>query len=239
MPSSDTATGAPPTNRLLASLPPAEHDRINPFLQHRLLDFKDILFEPGQRITHVYFPITAVLSLTCPLDGKEMGVEVGVVGREGMAGLAVFLGMESAPIRCIVQVAGEVIQMRSEDLCSLINHDTPLHRLLLRFTNALLAQVSLTLACNSLHSVEKRLCHWLLMMNSRSGSDQFPLTHEFLAAMMGVRRASVTEAARRLRRAGLIRYDRGQLTLLDRSGLEASACGCHRLVQAELDRLGT
>lgn len=227
----------PPTNRLLAALPSLEHARLLPYLDLVPLVFKDILYEPGQLISHVYFPTTGVLSLICQPEGKESGVEVGLVGREGMGGLGVFLGMDSTPMRCIVQAEGKALRMRAEDFRTQIGRDSLLHGLLLRFAHAFLAQVSLSLACNSLHPVEKRMCRWLLMMSQRAGSDEFPLTHEFLASMLGVRRASVTEAARRLRRAGLIRYDRGQLTVLDRVGLEASACGCHRLVQAELDRL--
>jgi CRP-like cAMP-binding protein len=226
----------PPGNQLFAAFP-HEYERLLPYLEPTSLVFKAAVYEPGQAINHVYFPITGVLSLICPLEGKELGVEVGVVGREGMAGLAVFLGMESMPLHCIVQVPGDALRMRADDFRAQIGRECPLHGLLLRYTHAFLSQVSLALACNSLYPVEKRFCRWLLMMHARVGSDQFPLTHEFLAAMLGVRRASVTEVARRLRRAGLIRYDRGQITVLDRNGLEASACDCHRRAQAEMDRL--
>jgi CRP-like cAMP-binding protein len=228
----------PPANRLLAALSPPELDRLQPYLEPAALGIRDVLYEPFDLISYVWFPTSGMVSLLSPPDdGRDMGIEVGVVGREGMAGLAVFLGVRRASLRCIVQVPGSALRLRADDFRSLVLRDGAFHGLLLRYTHAFIAQVAQAVACNSLHPVEQRLCRWLLTTRSRAGSDEFPMTHEFLAAMLGVRRASVTEAARDLARAGLIRYGRGQVTVLDGDGLEESACGCHRVVQEEFDRL--
>jgi CRP-like cAMP-binding protein len=236
MPRSDAPGRAtPPANRLLAALPPKERTRLR--LEQVPLALRDVLFEAGQPVTHVYFPSSGVVSLLSPPEGVGEGVEVGLVGREGMVGLAVFLGADSSPFRCIVQVPGDALRLPADEFRSRVGRDSPLHGLLLRYTNAFLSQVSLSVSCNSLHSLEKRLCRWLLMTHVRAETDEFMLTHELLAAMLGVRRASVTEAARGLRQAGLIRYVRGQITVLDRPGLEAAACPCHRIAQREFDRL--
>jgi CRP-like cAMP-binding protein len=231
MPRSDAPGRVPPPNRLLAALPPREYDRLRPHLEPAPLTTRAILYEPGQPVRHVYFPGSGVLSLLGVLpDGDS--IEVGVVGREGMAGLSVFLGVESGPTRCLVQVPGEALRMAADAFRSRVGRGSRLHGLLLRYTHGLLAQVAQSAACNALHPVEQRMCRWLLMVHSRAGSDRFPLTHDFLAAMLGVRRASVTEAARELRQAGLIRYGQGQLTVLDRPGLEVAACACYRTDQA-------
>jgi len=237
MPSTKSPVSESPANRLLAALPPSEYDRLQPHLEEFPLVLKEVLSEVGAAIRHVYFPNSGVISSLSPLEEKSIGIEVGIIGREGMAGLAVFLGMETTPLRCIVQVPGAALRMSATDFCRCAGRDSVLHGLLLRYTHAFLAQVSLALACNSIHSMEKRLCRWLLMMQHRAGVDEFPLTQEFMAAMLGVRRAGVSEVAGKLQRAGLIRYGRGQVMVLDRGGLEASACNCHRLVQAEVDRL--
>ncbi len=237
MPSTETPASGSPANRLLAALPPDELARFQPHLEVIPLVVKEVLLEAGAPIPHVYFPTSGVISFLSPRVGKNIGVEVGLVGREGLAGLAVFLGMETTPLRCIVQVPGSSLRMRSEDFRACARRDGVLHGRLLRYTHAFLAQVSLVLACNSLHSVEKRLCRWLLMMQHWTGVDEFWLTREFLAAMLGVRRAGVSEATQKLQCAGLIHASRGQVRVIDRARLEASSCNCHRLVQAELDRL--
>jgi CRP-like cAMP-binding protein len=226
----------PPANHLLAALPPREYARLQPHFKLVSLSFGDVLYEPDRPIDQLYFPTGCVLSLISPADNGGDGVEIGLVGREGMAGLAVVLGADTAPFRCVVQVPGDCLRMRGEELRRRFGRDGTLHDLLLRYTNAFLAQVAQSAACNSLHSIERRLCRWLLAVHDRTEADRFRLTHEFLAAMLGVRRASVTEAARALRGKGLIRYGAGLLTVLDRPGLEAAACGCHRAIQREFDR---
>ena len=237
MPTPDSPGRVNHSNGLLAAISPREYTRLFPYLESVPLKYKDVLHEPGRPLGYVYFPISGVLSLISPAEKREDGVEVGLVGREGMAGLAVFLGADDSLFRCVVQVPGDGFRMRSEDFHDRVGRDSRLHDLLLRYTHAFMAQVSQSAACNSLHPIEKRLCRWLLAVHGRVGTDRFPLTHEFLAAMLGVRRASVTQAARGLREAELIRYGGGHLTVLNRAGLERTACGCHHIIQQEFDRL--
>lgn len=236
MPRSDAFPSASSTNLLLSALPSREYNRLLPHLERVPLTFKTVLHELGQPISHLYFPTSGLLSLLTR-DGRQTVMEVGVVGREGMAGLSVFLGAVSECTRSIVQVPGEALRMRADKFRALVGRDSKLHELLLRYVHLLLTQLTHGASCNALHSVEKRLCRWLLTVHDRACCDRLPLTHEFLAAMLGVRRASVTEAARRLRQAGLIRYGGGQLTVLDRRGLERTVCDCYRRIKAELNRL--
>ena len=235
MPRSDSP-GRTPANRLLAVLPPRVFSHLRSCCEPVPLRFRDILQEPQRPIPYVYFPSSGVVSVVIPLDGMGDGVEVGLVGREGLIGLPVLLGADSTPARWVVQVPGEALRIAAEEFRDHVVRRS-LRDLLLLYTNAFMAQVSQSVACNAMHPVEERLCRWLLTVHTRVDADQFPLTHEFLGAMLGVRRASVTEAARGLQEAGLIRYARGRLEVLDRAGLESAACGCHRAVQAELDRL--
>jgi CRP-like cAMP-binding protein len=236
MPRSRAPQGVPPTNHLLARLPPRELGRVSRRLELVGLTSRTILHESDQDIDYVYFPTSCIVSLLSRADGQIGSIEVGVIGQEGMAGLPAFLRMGRSGLRSIVQVSGEALRLNADEVCRLAASGSALHTLLLRYTHLLLSQVAQAVACNSLHPVEKRLCRWLLAMHDRSGLASFSLTHEFLAGMLGVRRASVTEAARRLRRAGLIRYGGGRLTVVDRPGLEEAACGCYRLVQAEMER---
>lgn len=233
----EASAGAPPSNRLLSALPRREYNRLRPHMEPVSLPFKSVLHEPGRPVPYLYFPTCGMLSLLSPREDQEMGIEVAVVGREGMAGLPVFLGTALPLTRCVVQVPGQALRMRAETFRTLVGRDSKLHELLLRYLQVFLTQLIHWGACNSLHPVEKRLCRWLLTVRDRAACDRFPLTHEFLAAMLGVRRASVTEAARRLRRARLIDYGGGQLTIRDRRGLEGAACGCYRAMKAELARL--
>jgi len=226
----------PPDNLLLAALPPREYARLLPCLEVVPLPFKAVLYEPGRVVSDIHFPLRGAVSVLSPAEGRPEGIEVGVVGREGAVGLPVFLGVESAFFRYLVQVPGEALRMRAAELRRRVGRDSALHELLLRFTHTFVIQLSQTVACNSLHPIEKRLCRWLLSVHDRADDDHFPLTHEFLAAMLGVRRATVTEAARKLRDAGLIRYGAGRLTVLDRGGLESASCECYRTVQDEMDR---
>jgi CRP-like cAMP-binding protein len=221
---------------LLATLHPAWQRRLLPDLELVPLAQKAVLHEPGQPLGHVYFPVSGVISMVAVMATGGR-IEVGLVGHEGLAGLPVFLGEETTPSRYVVQVPGQALRMRAQAFRARAAGDGPLHRLLLRYTGAFLTQLAQSVACNGLHSVEQRCCRWLLMTHVRARRDRFPLTHEFLAGMLGVRRASVSEVARGLQRAGLIRYVRGQLAVLDRAGLAAAACECHRVVQSHFDRL--
>jgi CRP-like cAMP-binding protein len=221
---------------LLAALPRRDLDRLLPHLEWVTLHFRAVLHESHQPLRYAYFPAGAVLSLLSPGDDND-GVEVGLVGPEGMAGLALFFEASSAPFRCVVQVPGEAYRLPAAAFRRRVRRDGALHGLLLRYAHAFLAQASQCAACNALHALEQRLCRWLLAVHGRVRVDRFPLTHEFLAAMLGVRRATVTEAARALRERGLIRYGRGHLTVLDRQGLADGACGCHAVVQREFANL--
>jgi CRP-like cAMP-binding protein len=237
MPRPDAPPSVPPTNRLLAALSAREYRRLAPHLETVPLTPKAILHESDQDVDYVYFPTSGIVSLLSRPDGQTGSIEVGIVGREGMAGLPAFLGVGMSGLRTIVQMAGEALRLRAEMIPRVADHGSTLHVLLLRYTHVFLTQVAQGAACSSLHPIEKRLCRWLLSVQDRAGMNHFPLTHEFLATMLGVRRASVTEVARRLRRAGLIRYGGGVLTVEDRSGLEAAACSCYRMVQAEMERV--
>jgi CRP-like cAMP-binding protein len=233
----DTSPNALTGNRLLDALPSRERKRLRPHLEPVPLSFKDILHEPGRSIAHLYFPTRGMVSLLSAGNGRGGRMEVAVVGREGMAGLAVFLGTKTALTQSMVQVPGEALRLRADKFPALVPRHSKLHELLLRYVHSFLAQLAQGVACNAQHPVEKRLCRWLLTVHDRAASDRIPLTHEFLAGMLGVRRASVTEAARRLRQAGLIRYGGGQLLVLDRLGLEQTVCGCYRVVKTELSRV--
>jgi CRP-like cAMP-binding protein len=233
---SDASLSAPSTNLLLSALPSREYNRLFPYLERVPLAFKAVLYEPGQPIRHLYFPTSGMLSLLLAPDRHGISVEVGVVGREGMADLSGFLGATVASTRSMVQVPGEALRLPVDKFRVLVDRNSKLRELLLRYVHVFLVQLTQETACNALHSVEKRLCRWLLTIHDRTGRDHFPFTHEFLAAMLGVRRATVTEAARRLRQAGLIHYGGGQLTVLERRGLERTVCDCYRVVKAELNQ---
>lgn len=227
----------PVENRLLATLPHQEYDRLLPNLETVSLDFKLVLYAPEDPIEYVYFPNNGVVvSLLLVMEGS-IAAEVGMVGTEGMVGLSVFLGAETTPFRAIVQVPGDAMRMKADVFKSSVNQGGALNGLLMRYTQALLIQISQSVACKSHHSMEQRCCRWLLMTHDRAGSDQFPITQEFLSQMLGVRRAGVTEAAGVLQKAGLLRYSRGRMTILDRLGLEEAACDCYRSVKAHEDRL--
>jgi CRP-like cAMP-binding protein len=234
---SDAAASGPPTNCLLAALPAPVFSRLRRHLEPVALSFKDILHEPGQPITHLYFPTSGLISYLCATDERRGSIEVGVVGREGMTGLPILLDVEASIARSLVQIPGAALRIRAEKFRHVLHRDRILHNRLLRYVHVFLAHLTHCVACNSLHPVEKRLCRWLLTVHDRIGTDRFPLTHEFLAAMLGVRRATVTDAARRLRQGGLIHYGGGQLIVLDRQGLEATVCGCYRRVQEEWSRV--
>jgi CRP-like cAMP-binding protein len=223
-------------NRLLAALPRDDYNRLLPHLEKVSLPLREILYEANGPIPHVFFPLNGVVSLVIIVEG-DITLEVGTIGNEGMVGTPVFLGSESSPTRAISQVAGNALRMDTKVFQKEIKRSGPLYGLVQRYTQAMINQISQSTVCNHRHSVEKRMCRWLLMSHDRVGADEFQLTQEFLAQMLGVRRPTVTAVAGKLQKAGLIAYHRGTLTILDRKGLEAASCECYRVVSDELERL--
>jgi len=194
-----------------------------------------VIWEPNQPIENIYFPLDAVASILAVTE--EGLVEVGTVGNEGVVGLPVFLGAETSPGKCLIQMAGEAERISTPMFLREIRQDGRLRQLLNRYTQGFMTQVSQSTACNRAHTVEQRLARWLLILRDRVGKNEFPITHEFLGQMLGVRRATVTDTAAALQRAGLIRYRRGLITLRDGDGLEEAACECYRIVRDEFKRL--
>jgi CRP-like cAMP-binding protein len=194
------------------------------------------VYESGGRIDYMYFPTTAVVSLLYIMEDGST-TEVGLTGNDGVVGVALFLGGETAPNRALVQIAGGAYKMKAKLLQEEFKRAGPLQRRLLRYTQALIAQISQTAVCNRLHSIEKRLCRWLLLCHDRVQTDEILMTQEFVSNMLGGRRESVTVAAGRLQDSGLIHYVRGHISILDRKGLEANACECYQIVKSEFDRL--
>jgi CRP-like cAMP-binding protein len=223
-------------NRLLADLPRDEYGRLLTHLQKVSLPLKDILYEANGPIPHVFFPLHGVVSLVILMDG-DISLEVGTIGNEGMVGTPVFLGSDSSPTRAISQVPGEALRMETKIFQEEMRRCGTLYGLVQRYTQAMINQISQSVVCNHRHSVQKRMCRWLLLSHDRVGVDKFRLTHEFLAQMLGVRRPTVTSVAATLQKAGLVRYHRGEITVLDRKGLEAASCECYQVVREELDRL--
>jgi CRP-like cAMP-binding protein len=198
------------------------------------LPCRQTLYDAGVPLTHVWFPLSGVVSLVIQLN-QAVGVEIGTVGNEGFAGIPVFLGAGSSPIRAVCQVAGHALRMRSDAFRrSLVEHPQ-LEELVRRYTNAMLNQTARSTACNHVHSVRERLCRWLLVTQDRVGAGEFHLTQDLLAQTLAVRRPSVTIAAGLLRRDRLIDYQRGRVRVLDRAGLEAAACECYEALRRELD----
>jgi len=225
----------PGENRLLVALPRDEHDRLLPHLEKVSLPLRDILYEANGPIAHVFFPLNGVVSLVI-MDGR-FTLEVGIIGNEGMVGTPVFLGAERSPTKAIVQIQGEALRLEVKVFQKEMGRDGPLYGLVQRYTQAMINQISQSIVCNHRHSVEKRMSRWLLMSHNRAGADEFLLTHEFLAQMLGVCRPTVTAVAGKLQKAGLIHYHRGRITVIDRKGLEAASCECYEAVAKELDRL--
>ncbi len=200
------------------------------------LNVRMVLFEPGGAVDSVYFPTDGVVSLVTPLHTGAI-VEVATIGNEGVVGVPVVQPLTSFAVRAITQVAGHALQMEASVFSEWVANSRPFQSLIDRYTQALFGQIAQAAACNRLHSSEERLSRWLLMSRDRVGSDQFMITQEFLAQMLGARRSTVSVSAGILQRAGLIRYARGHVTIVDRTGLEAVACECYAVIKAELDRV--
>ena len=223
------------TNRVLATIPPREYKRLHVHLEPVTLKFGQVLYNPGKPIRHVYFPVNCLISLLTAVD-KRRTLEVGMVGNEGMAGMPFILGMGVSGVRAVVQGEGNALRMASAPFRTEFDRNRPLQEALFRYVYALMAQISQTAACNRFHEAEARLARWLLMTRDRMGSDEFLLTHEFLAHMLGVRRVGVTKAASALKRRKLISYTRGKIRILDVRGLKASSCSCYQIVKTVFDR---
>lgn len=226
-----------PANLILKSLPEDDYQRILPALAHVSLKLGDILYEADEAIRHVYFPIKSVASFIWKTE-NGMTVEVGMVGSEGMVGASIISGIKTLPYQTVVQGADDAMKMKATALIVEFNRHGALHDLLLQYMHGLLMQVARTAICNRIHPIQERFCRWLLMIRDRTSSDDLRLTHEFIASMLGARRSDVTIAAGILQKAGLIRYSRGHVTVLDMQGLTASACECYQIGKAEFNRVG-
>ena len=223
-------------NQLLARLPPEELERLLPHLGRVSFALGEVIYESGGRQSYIYFPTTAIISLLYLMENGS-SAEMGVAGKEGLVGVALFMGGETVPNRAVVQSAGAALRMKTKVLQDEFARGGVFQRLLLRYTQALMTQMSQTAVCNRLHTIEQQLCRWLLLSHDRLDSDELIMTQELIANMLGVRREGVTNAARRLQERGLISYVRGRITVLDRRGLEAAVCECYKVVKDEYDRL--
>lgn len=222
-------------NRVLASIPARDYQRLQAQLEPVDLKFGGVLYEPGKAIKYVYFPTDCLISLLTTVD-KRRSLEVGMVGNEGMAGMPFILGMGVSGVRAIVQGGGGALCMASAPFRVEFDRNAALQEALYRYTYALMAQISQTAACNRFHEAEQRLARWLLMTRDRVGSDAFPLTHKFLAHMLGLRREGVSEAASALKQRNLINYSRGKMVIMDVRGLKKASCSCYQTVKTVFDR---
>jgi CRP-like cAMP-binding protein len=227
---------SPNQNHLLAALPTAEFDRLAKHLEPVAMPLGQILYEPGSQLQHAYFPTTAIVSLHYVTESGASAETAGV-GNEGVVGIALFMGGNTTPSSAVVQTAGHGYRLERGKLMEEFNRGGLMHRLLLRYTQALITQMNQTAACNRHHSLEQQLCRWLLLTLDRLSSNELVMTQELVASMLGVRREGITESAGNLQRAGFIRYRRGHIAVIERSGLEATACECYAVVKKELARL--
>jgi CRP-like cAMP-binding protein len=227
---------SPNQNHLLAALPAAEFERVAPHLELASMRLGETLYEPGGQLQHAYFPTTAIVSLLYVMESGS-SAEIAGVGNEGILGISLFMGGNTTPSSAVVQTTGHGYRLPARLLKEEFDRAGLMQRLLLRYTQALLTQMCQTAACNRHHSIEQQLCRWLLLTLDRLPSNDLVMTQELVANALGVRRESVTDVAGRLQRAGVIRYRRGHISVLERSGLEAGACECYAVVKKELARL--
>jgi CRP-like cAMP-binding protein len=223
-------------NHLLAALPPDEFERISGNLHPVSLKLGHVLHETGDKMNYVYFPTTAIMSLLYIMENGSTA-EIGVVGNDGVLGIELFMGGETTTNRAIIQSAGEAFKMDARSLMDEFTLGGIFHNLLLRYTQALITQISQTAVCNRLHPIDQQLCRWLLLSHDRLDSDKLVMTHDLISNMLGVRREGVTMAAQKLARRGLIKNVRGSITVLDRPGLEKAVCECYKVVNTEYIRL--
>lgn len=231
-----TLTADPSLNHLLAALPLAELGRWLPQLEWVEMPLGQVLYESGRTLGHVYFPTSAIVSLLYVMENGA-SAEIAVVGNEGLVGISLFMGGNSTPSRAVVQSAGAGYRLKAVLMKDEFDRAGPVMHLLLRYTQALITQMAQTAVCNRHHSLDQQLCRWLLLSLDRLKSNELAMTQELIANMLGVRREGVTEAALKLQAAGLIRYARGRITVLDRPGLEMRTCECYAVVKREYDRL--
>jgi CRP-like cAMP-binding protein len=227
---------SPSQNHLLAALPTAEYETLAPHLELVPMPLGKMLYEPGGQLQHAYFPTTSIVSLHYVMESGASAETAGV-GNEGVVGISLFMGGDTTPSSAVVQTAGHAYRLERRYLMQEFNRAGLLQRLLLRYTQALITQMSQTAVCNRHHSVEQQLCRWLLLTLDRLPSSELVMTQELVASMLGVRREGITEAAGNLQRAGCISYRRGHISVLDRTGLEARSCECYAVVKKELGRL--
>jgi len=228
--------GSPLENNLLAALSEDELKRLVPNLEPVSLALGQVIYESGGQMSHVYFPTDSIISLLYLMENGATA-EIGVTGFEGMVGIALFMGGDTTPNRAVVQSAGIAYKMKASALQAEFIKGGLFQQLLLRYTQALITQISQTAVCNRLHSVEQQLCRWLLLSYDRLHSNKLVMTHNLISNMLGVRREGITIAAQQLQERGLIRYVRGTITLIDRPRLEAAVCECYQVVKSEYDRL--
>ena len=226
----------PNQNRLLAAMQDADFARLAPHLEQVPMRLGDVIYDSGDKLHHVYFPTTAIVSLHYLLENGGSS-EIAGVGNEGVVGVSLFMGGDSTPSRAVVQTGGVGYRLKAHLLMEEFNRAGPVMRLLLRYTQALLTQMSQTAVCNRHHTVEQQLCRWLLLTLDRLPGRELTMTQELIANMLGVRREGVTEGALKLQRSGLISYTRGRITILDRPGLEKRTCECYAVVRKEYARL--
>ena len=223
-------------NHLLADLPAREFERISDHLECVSLKLGQVLYESNDRMDYVYFPTTAIISLLYVMENGSTA-EIGVVGNDGVLGIALFMGGDTTPNRAVIQSAGDAYRMKAKDLKAEFKLFGVFHEMLLRYTQALITQISQTAVCNRLHTLEQQLCRWLLFSHDRLDSDKLVMTHDLISNMLGVRREGVTLAAVKLVRQHLIKNIRGTITVLDRQGLENLVCECYDVVNIEYNRL--
>ena len=227
---------SPNQNHLLAALPAAEFERLAGHLELVPMPLGEVLYEPGGQLQHAYFPTTAIVSLHYVTESGA-SAEIAGVGNEGVVGISLFMGGDTTPSSAVVQTAGHAYRLERHLLKREFDRAGPVLRLLLRYTQALITQMTQTAVCNRHHSIVQQLCRWLLMTVDRIPSGELVMTQELVARMLGVRREGITEAAGNLQRAGFIRYRRGHIAVLERSGLEKTSCECYSAVKTEFDRL--